>query len=1592
MKSALCRLAHPLKVLIACLLSVMLIVSANQTVFSLSSGDYTFQVTDGLATITEYAGTETNVVVPTLLDGYPVVAIGQYAFADNRTMTSVTLPAGLTEIGRGAFSSCRYLANVTLPASLLTIGDYSFSYCSALADIPLPEGLLTIGNYAFSPCSVLTSITIPGSVTSIGTGTFQRCRSLTAINVNETSAIFKSLDGVLYDGAATTLLQYPNGRTDTSYSIPAGVTAIGVYAFAYSRNLTSMTIPDGVTTIAQRAFDNCDYLASVALPASISSMGDSVFSSCYSLTGVTLSDGMTSLGNQTFQDCSKLAGITIPASITSLGNSVFYGCSALAQVTLPEGLTSIGSMTFSSCRSLTGITLPTTLTSIGSSAFSSCMKLTGIVLPEGLTSIANGVFRYCMALTYVGIPDSVTSIGDNAFYYCRSLKSITLSSGVTSIGYNAFGTCTLLAAINVDAANPNYRSIDGVLFDRTGATLLMYPSGKPDLTYVVPDSTTAIGPSGFESSIVTRVIIPNSVTVIGTSAFRFCRSLADISIPDSVTTIGNYAFQTCTALTNIDLPDSITSISYGTFMSCISLSSVTIPTSVTTIGSSAFESCKSLRSITIPSSVTTIDGYAFGLSGLVNVTLPDSITSISWNTFRVCESLKSVTIPASVTSIQSGAFAYCPVLNSITFLGIMPPTVEAEWIDHSWYVRGHAYYGSSFPAPNALFNGLKMGTYIPEDYYYSVTDGLATITGYHGSGGAVIVPATLGGCPVVAIGDNAFAGCGTVTGLTLPGSVANIGSGAFSGCSALTDLTFLGLTPPTTDLDWLTGTNPALTGHAYYGSSFPAPGESFSGLTMGDRIPEDYDYTVSDGQATITGYHGAGVDVTIPATLGGCPVVAIGDNAFAGGEEMTHLTIPGHVTRIGSSPFADCWSLWNITFLGLTPPETATDWLTELNALDLLGHAYYGASFPTPGGSLNGLKMSDYIPEDYYYTLAGGKATITRYTGRSQDIETPATLGGCPVVSIGVGGRNSVFGPSVNSVVIRDGVKYINDKAFFGCASLTSVTIPGSVVRIGDNAFASCFSLTGVTIPGSVGRIGESTFTSCGALAQVTLEDGVQHIGENAFASCTSLSVLILPDGLASIGSNAFTRCTSLTSITLPKSVSSLSPFAFPFCTSLTEIGTDPNNETYASLDGVLFKTTYDDDDNLVHTLVQYPTGRTDATYAIPADVTAIGDGAFATCVSLTGISIPESVTSIGSGAFYECTALRDIVLPSGLTDFGDYVFEECTSLTSLTLPAGVTRIGDYTFADCVSLAELNILGDVSGIGDWAFAWCESLTEISLPESVSSLGTCAFRGCIGLTHIVLPGSIMFIGDRAFSWCESLTDLTFLSLTPPLLMDSSEWIYQTSPELLGHAWFGAGFPAPDGSFNGLAMGDYVAQPITDVSPASPLVLYTRSTSINQAFAASYVNHGLVSYASLAVDADTPMSLDLSSFSETLALALGEHTVTLTIMDAAGNEATQTWLVTVIQDLAAPALSGIVQYQKLAVGSPIAISISDNQSGVDWDSLQVILDKKAIAAQITMTEDGFTIPASLLKKGDHSIAISVSDLVGNIAVVKYEFKVK
>ncbi|MFO1498643.1 MAG: leucine-rich repeat protein [Verrucomicrobiota bacterium] len=219
-------------------------------------------------------------------------------------------------------------------------------------------------------------------------------------------------------------------------------------------------------------------------------------------------------------------------------------------VFLPKSVIEIGGDAFSGCTSLTSVTIPNSVTKIGGGAFGSCTSLIGMTIPESVTAIGDRAFYGCTSLASVTLPESVTNIGWLAFWGCTSLAGITIPNSVTYIGDSAFSYCTSLTSIVVDELHPAYRSVNGVLFNKTQSALLAYPGGKAG-PYVIPNSVTSIGITAFSGSTsLTSVTLPKSVTEVGGRAFSGCTSLNIVSLPNSVTYIGDFAFSGCTSLTS----------------------------------------------------------------------------------------------------------------------------------------------------------------------------------------------------------------------------------------------------------------------------------------------------------------------------------------------------------------------------------------------------------------------------------------------------------------------------------------------------------------------------------------------------------------------------------------------------------------------------------------------------------------------------------------------------------------------------------------------------------------------------------------------------------------------------------------------------------------------------------------------------------------------------------------------------------------------------------------------------------------------------------------------------------------------------------
>ena len=189
--------------------------------------------------------------------------IGTNAFLGFK-MDSVVISESVTRIGKAAFSSCTNLSVINIPTGVTRIEDNTFTFCKKLNSIILHTGITEIGSGAFA-FSTLTQLTIPAGVKKIGARAFSGCKNLSAIAVDPGNMNFTSVDGVLFDKAKTTLMQFPAGHKDSIYTIPNGTKKIGGHAFLGAQDLVAVTISADVKEIEEYPFKQVFRLKSLTV-------------------------------------------------------------------------------------------------------------------------------------------------------------------------------------------------------------------------------------------------------------------------------------------------------------------------------------------------------------------------------------------------------------------------------------------------------------------------------------------------------------------------------------------------------------------------------------------------------------------------------------------------------------------------------------------------------------------------------------------------------------------------------------------------------------------------------------------------------------------------------------------------------------------------------------------------------------------------------------------------------------------------------------------------------------------------------------------------------------------------------------------------------------------------------------------------------------------------------------------------------------------------------------------------------------------------------------------------------------------------------
>ncbi|HCK86869.1 MAG TPA: hypothetical protein DHW68_07505 [Ruminococcaceae bacterium] len=572
-----------------------------------------------------------------------------------------------------------------------------------------------------------------------------------------------------------------------------GTTEDGLFEYEVGKHETDSGYQYGVTITRYKGPDSGE----VVIPKIIAGyevkwIGYAAFLDCIGITSIVIPDGVMTIAMGAFLRCKGIKSVVFPESMTGICDSAFAGCTNLKEVIIPN-VTYIDKSAFSGCTSLSKVEFSDRLEVIDERAFSNCNSLKSIIIPKNTIGICEYAFANCTSLEKIEIKSGATTIYEKAFDGCVNLKELTIRSYVEEEDIKRFSSCTNLESITVDSvsesdgdpwwiwfcsrlpklANINilsndkkYSSIDGVLCNKDGSELLLYPKGNKRSTYTVPDG----------------------VTKINYEAFSGCQSLKEITIPDSVTGIDGSAFDGCTSLSKVKLSNNLTYISGEIFYGCTSLTEITIPDSVTSIGGSAFEGCTSLSKVQLSNGLAKIGDYAFGrCENLAEITIPDSVTEIGESAFSGCTSLKEITVspdnknyvsvdgvlfskdmsillaypagnkrstytvPDGVTKIEYGAFCDCTSLTEIT--------VSPNNKNYS------SFGGVLFNKSRSKLLKYPIGN---ECRAYIVPDGVAEI------------------------GSSAFDGCTSLEEITIPESIRIIGSSAFNNCSGMKNIYYLG--------------------------------------------------------------------------------------------------------------------------------------------------------------------------------------------------------------------------------------------------------------------------------------------------------------------------------------------------------------------------------------------------------------------------------------------------------------------------------------------------------------------------------------------------------------------------------------------------------------------------------------------------------------------------------------------------------------------------------------------------------------------------------------------------------------------------------
>ncbi len=556
-------------------------------------------------------------------------------------------------------------------------------------------------------------------------------------------------------------------------------------------------------------------------------------------------------------------------------------------------------------------------------------------------------------------------------------------------------------------------------------------------------------------------------------------------------------------------------------------------------------------------------------------------------------------------------------------------------------------------------------------------------------------------------------------------------------------------------------------GDSHYGYGCSGFGSS-TGLNSAGEPYTIFEYSLDeDNNATITKYYGNVAAISVPETLDGYTVIAIGNDAFKGRAELRSVVIPSTITTINGGAFYGCSNLSTLTFQdGLTAiKERAFERCVSLTILDLPDSltSIDGGAFAWCS-NLSNVKLSK--------GLVRLDASTFYNCDNITSIEIPKSLTESNNNYLYEGWQWGAFYgcDGLKNVSFENGATTIARGLFANCPGLESIVIPDTITSIVELAFFNCKNLKDIKFSTSITSIGSQAFDSCGSLTSIDLPDSLTSIDGGAFARCSELADVKLSKGLVRLDASTFYNCDNITSIEIPKSLTESNNNylyegwqwgAFYGCDGLKNVSFENGATTIArglfancpGLESIVIPDT-------ITSIVELAFFNCNnlKTVELKDGLQLIGANAFNSCTSLTEISIPDTVTNMGTYVFESCSNLKTAKLPNIREKIMAYTFENCTSLEKIVLPDTVTEIQDHAFKNCTSLNEITWSKSLNTIKEYAFENCDALTEVKLPNSVTYIGAGVFYDCDGLTSVSIPDSVTSVGVKLFYDCDALTDV------------------------------------------------------------------------------------------------------------------------------------------------------------------------------------------------------------------------------------------